>query len=144
MNAVKKKIRATENVAKLTNVMKLVASSKLKSAEQNLERAKPFGQSLMNSVALTQDKMEEMVKSDAEESQERQRKKQLLLILTTDRGLCGSVNSTIARMIPAYLKEQQDKGFDPSVRSTIDASLYVYSLPYYRYIFVGVAAVCLG
>jgi F0F1-type ATP synthase gamma subunit len=40
---VRGRIRATKNVAKLTGVMKLVASSKLKGAEKNLQDARPFG-----------------------------------------------------------------------------------------------------
>lgn len=41
--AVKMRIRATNNVAKLTNVMKLVASSKLRAVEEALNRGRPFG-----------------------------------------------------------------------------------------------------
>lgn len=41
--AVKKRIKATGNVAKLTGVMKMVASAKLKFVEERLARGKPFG-----------------------------------------------------------------------------------------------------
>ena len=41
--AVKKRIKATANVAKLTGVMKMVASAKLKFVEERLQAGKPFG-----------------------------------------------------------------------------------------------------
>jgi F0F1-type ATP synthase gamma subunit len=44
--AVKLRIRATNNVAKITNVMKLVASSKLRSVEEALARGRAFGVSI--------------------------------------------------------------------------------------------------
>ena len=44
--AVKTRIRATNNVAKLTNVMKLVASSKLRAVEEALNRGRAFGVSI--------------------------------------------------------------------------------------------------
>jgi hypothetical protein len=44
--AVKLRIRATNNVAKITNVMKLVASSKLRSVEEALARGRAFGVSV--------------------------------------------------------------------------------------------------
>ena len=43
VSAVKMRIRATNNVAKLTAVMKLVASSKLRAVEDALARGRPFG-----------------------------------------------------------------------------------------------------
>lgn len=53
--AVKLRIRATNNVAKITNVMKLVASSKLKSVEDALSKGRVFGQSLLNAVAIKEE-----------------------------------------------------------------------------------------
>jgi F0F1-type ATP synthase gamma subunit len=41
--AVKKRIKATANVAKLTGVMKMVASAKLKFVEERLNAGRPFG-----------------------------------------------------------------------------------------------------
>lgn len=101
MGAVRKRIRATKNVAKLTSVMKLVASSKLRSVEQALARAKPFGLSLLESVGMH----EEPKKAEGEEAK---KLKRLVVLMTTDRGLCGSVNSSLARVTREYIKERKE------------------------------------
>jgi ATP synthase F1 gamma subunit len=101
LSELKTKINATANVAKLTSVMKLVASSKLKGAEMRLENAKPFGASLLNSVSR-----EEGERADGET------KKRLVVVLTTDRGMCGSVNSSLVRWATAQTGEWVDAGDD--------------------------------
>lgn len=97
--ALKLRIKATSNVAKLTGVMKLVASSKLRAVESRLTESKPFGVSLLKSICPPQDQ------SNAESS-----KNILFLVMTTDRGLCGGVNSTICREVRSDLKELVDAG----------------------------------
>lgn len=49
------RIRATNNVSKLTSVMKLVASSKLKAVEEALNRGRAFGESILSAIALKED-----------------------------------------------------------------------------------------
>lgn len=99
LSALKLRIRATNNVAKITNVMKLVASSKLKSVEDALNKGRVFGQSLLNAVAIK----EELKRNDADEDAAlgifNDDKAHLVVALTTDRGLCGSVNNSIGRSL---------------------------------------------
>ena len=86
-----------DNVAKLTNVMRLVASSKLKAVEDALSKGRTFGESIMEAVALKEDK----AKTDSEVAAGVfcDDKKHLVVTLFTDRGLCGSVNSSLARSL---------------------------------------------
>lgn len=124
----KNRIRATMNVSKITNVMKLVASSKLRSVEEALMQGRVFGvscgadtnafyshhiialmyclqiphilqESIFNAVALPKD--ETTTEKDDENAMGLflDDKKHLCVIMTTDRGLCGAVNSSIARRI---------------------------------------------
>jgi len=99
--ALKLRIRATNNVAKLTNVMKLVASSKLKAVEDSLARGKAFGESILNAIASKDapkvaDTRED---EDAAKGIFLDNKKHLVVCITTDRGLCGSVNSSLTRAL---------------------------------------------
>jgi F-type H+-transporting ATPase subunit gamma len=81
--------------------MKLVASSKLKSVEEALNKGKAFGESLLSAVALKEDKFAERKKDDEDAAMNIfvDDKKHLILALTTDRGLCGSVNSSLTRTL---------------------------------------------
>ena len=106
----KGRIKATGNVAKLTGVMKMVASSKLRAAEETLMRGRAFGKALMDSLAVTN---EEFVAAESTETTTPGAgKTQLLLVLTTDRGLCGGVNSTLTRSLGPYLEQQAKKGYN--------------------------------
>jgi len=122
--AVKLRIRATNNVAKITNVMKLVASSKLRSVEEALSRGRVFGESLFNAVALKETEKKKEVaaevvpgalKADEEDAVQGvflDDKKHLVVCVTTDRGLCGSVNSSLTRKLR--------KELDAAARSSRD------------------------
>lgn len=104
-----KRIKATKNVAKLTNVMKLVASAKLKAVEQALAEAKPFGASLMESVAHPALEIEPG-SDELPMGEPVPGCKRLVVIMTTDRGLCGSVNSSTVRYARNYLEQRQAAG----------------------------------
>jgi ATP synthase F1 gamma subunit len=79
--------------------MKLVSSSKLRSVEEALFRGRTFGESMLNAVALPEAEASKKKKDedallglfpDAT-------KRYLVVMLTTDRGLCGAVNSSLSR-----------------------------------------------
>jgi F-type H+-transporting ATPase subunit gamma len=79
--------------------MKLVSSSKLRSVEEALFRGRTFGQSILNAIAM------DPPKDDGKKKDEDSllgmfadtTKRHLCLVLTTDKGLCGAVNSSLAR-----------------------------------------------
>jgi len=125
---VRKRIAATSNVAQLTGVMKLVAASKLKGVEDRLEDGRPFGTGLMNSVSFRvsvdpeEDDYEEDVSGDAS-------KKIMFMVMTTDRGLCGGVNSQIIRAAKAQYSRYKDAGHDTSVRDTSCLLAQLFLLP---------------
>jgi len=102
LSALKKRIKATANVAKLTGVMKMVASAKLKLVEERLAAGKPFGTSLKSSVVVP-----ESVALGKDT-----KKKVLVVAVTSDRGLCGGVNSSVARYAREQLKDLKDQGHE--------------------------------
>lgn len=109
LSAIKMRIRATKNVSKITNVMKLVASSKLRGVEEQLNKGRVFGESIFNAIALPVKKKEKAVKAvggapgadddKAHNLFEDNTKKHVCLMITTDRGLCGAVNSSLSRAL---------------------------------------------
>lgn len=67
------RIRATNNVAKLTSVMRLVAQSKLKAVEETLNRGRAFGESILNAIALPDHISDAVKKKAADEEKVRGR-----------------------------------------------------------------------
>lgn len=99
---IRRRIRSVQNTQQITKAMEMVAAAKLRRAQARVEAARPYGLKL-------QQMMESLV--DAASGlhhplfEERDVKKRLLVLFTSDRGLCGSYNSNIVRTAMRYLKE---------------------------------------
>lgn len=99
---IKKRIKSVESTHEITNAMEMVAAVKLKRVQSKLESFKPYAQ-----------KMQEMLENLSQASSEvvhplfekREVKKTALVIITSDRGLCGSYNSNIIRAAQEFLKK---------------------------------------
>jgi len=86
------RIRSTTSTAKITKAMKMVAAAKLKSSERVMLAAKPFGESTCEilDALLTPDPSAEGY--EAPESI-------LMLALSSDKGLCGGINSRVVKEV---------------------------------------------
>jgi F-type H+-transporting ATPase subunit gamma len=111
----RKRLKATKNTEKITKAMKMVSASKLKRAQDAIVRARPYAVR-MNEV------LEHIVKTTDLAAHPllmaRVPKRIELLILTSDRGLCGSFNSNIIRGAERFLAENV-KTYDEIRLSTI-------------------------
>lgn len=106
--AIKNRIISTKSIAKITKSMKMVAAAKLKIQQRRLAEGDAFGRLFTNAVHPAHN-MEnvDVVKFAG--------KKHLFIIVTTDRGLCGGVNSVILRLMRAYVKQMNDNNKDFSI-----------------------------
>ena len=94
-------MKSVMSIEKITKAMKMVAAAKMKGELARLESGKDFG---YNSVDM-------IFKSDLylqrkAPIQEIPNASELLVPLSSDKGLCGSINSSIVREIKSYLKEK--------------------------------------
>ena len=105
--------------------MKLVASSKLRSVEEQLQRGRAFGESILNAIAVSAEDQAKAAAAAAAAAGGAAPKrdedgakgiflddrKHLCVLVTTDRGLCGAVNSSLSRSLRkelnAALKEKR-------------------------------------
>lgn len=106
LREVKKRIRTVISTRRITKAMEMVAAAKLRRAQQRVEQAKPY--------ALKLDEMlGHLAAGSASEIahpyfDERPVKKRTLVVIVSDRGLCGSFNSNVLRMCERWVKEHQD------------------------------------
>lgn len=107
----KRRIVSVKNTQKITRAMKLVSSAKFTRANHLVLNARPYGHSL-----------DEMIKRlIGEESmaspllEERIEKKSLLVIVATDRGLCGSLNANLIKLSQRFLDEKKHVGISVDV-----------------------------
>lgn len=93
---IRNRIRGVTNTQKITRAMQLVAASKMKKAQDRALEGRPYAQQLARMLASLTDKVEDFSHPFIEE---REVKKRGILLISTDRGLCGSLNANLFREV---------------------------------------------
>jgi len=91
-NDIKKRIKGTQAIKKITKSMQMVSAAKLKGDEQRLVRGITFGRGLLSLLP------EKSYTSETEVPPEPTSKKPLVAVISTDKGLCGGINSFATKM----------------------------------------------
>lgn len=106
LKAIKKRIVSVKNTSKITKAMKMVSAAKLRRAQENVVAARPYAKKLGEVLGrLT-------AISDADASplqQKREVKNALLLVVTSDRGLCGGFNTNLCKAAERFVREHKDE-----------------------------------
>ena len=94
---IRTKIKSVENTRKITKAMEMVAASKMRKAQDRMKQARPYGEKIRRvaahlSHALTEYKHAFLVKRDPV-------KRVGVIVVTSDKGLCGGLNSNVLRMV---------------------------------------------
>jgi F-type H+-transporting ATPase subunit gamma len=91
---IRRRIRSVKNTAQITKAMQMVASSKMRKAQQSALAGRPYA-SLMNNV------LAEVTRSTTDFTHPlldiREMRKRCVIVVSTDKGLCGSLNSNLLR-----------------------------------------------
>jgi len=106
---IKKRIRSVTSTHKITRTMEMVATSKFKRAVARVNEARPFSDALPMLLALLAGEEEEKSLHPLLTPRDRVRRVALLL-LTTNRGLCGALNTNLIRLAGTFVAEQEEWG----------------------------------
>ena len=103
LKAIRKRISSVRNTQKITKAMKMLSAAKLRRAQAAALAARPYAQKLTEMLQAVSSTMTEESHSllRSVESPSRVR----LVVITSDRGLCGAYNSALLRQATAFLKE---------------------------------------
>ena len=104
LQSLRRKIVATKNTQKITKAMKMVAAAKLKRAQDRILAARPYGHKMRAVMANLSQRVN---RSSHPLLQKRPVKKVEVLVVTSDRGLCGGFNTNILRKAVETLREQE-------------------------------------
>lgn len=105
---IKKRIGSVESTRQITRTMEMVATAKIKKAQEKIEAARPYALAMMEvlgNVARNAKGAEHPLLKEHE-----RRARVVLIAVTSDRGLAGAFNSNILRMIENLMREEHDKG----------------------------------
>lgn len=102
------KIKSVENTKKITKAMEMVAASKMRKAQERMRHARPYSDKIRNITA-------NLSQANPEYKSPYMRaggtaKKVGFIVVTTDKGLCGGLNTNILRAVTAKMKELQGQG----------------------------------
>ncbi|MEA3297593.1 MAG: ATP synthase F1 subunit gamma [candidate division Zixibacteria bacterium] len=103
---VKNRIRTVESTKRITNAMEMVAAAKLRRAQQRVEESRPYSKKLDEMLShLAAASTQEIIHPYFEQ---REIRKKSLVIVTSDRGFCGSFNANIIRKSMNWLEKNKD------------------------------------
>ena len=100
------RIDSTKNTQQITKAMKMVSAAKLRRAQLSIVNMRPYAQSLMTVIADVA--TTHAVSHPLLERKENPRKV-LLVVVTSDRGLCGAFNTNVSKFAERYLNENSSK-----------------------------------
>ncbi|MBP7605619.1 MAG: F0F1 ATP synthase subunit gamma [Giesbergeria sp.] len=101
------KIQSVENTKKITKAMEMVAASKMRKAQERMRSARPYSEKIRNIAAHLGQANPEYVHPFM---QVNDAKAAGLIVVTTDKGLCGGMNTNVLRVVTAKLRELQGAG----------------------------------
>ena len=101
------KIKSVENTKKITKAMEMVAASKMRKAQDRMLSARPYSEKIRNIAANLGQANPEYVHPFM---QVNDAKKVGVIVVTTDKGLCGGMNTNVLRVVTTKLRELQDAG----------------------------------
>lgn len=103
------KIKSVENTKKITKAMEMVAASKMRKAQDRMRSARPYSDKIRNVAA-------NLGKANPEYThpfmQTNESKAAGFIVVTTDKGLCGGMNTNVLRAVTAKLRELQTAGVE--------------------------------
>lgn len=103
---IRARIDTTKNTQQITKAMKLVSAAKLRKAQHQIQSMRPYAQTLLKVMAdiVTTQKVQHPLMEPRTEV-----KNVLLVVLSSDRGLCGAFNSQINKFTDQYLNANKSK-----------------------------------
>jgi F-type H+-transporting ATPase subunit gamma len=111
--AIVKRLKAVKNIRKITRTMELIATARFKKAMDRATEAASYTKKISEIVA-------DLSKADLSFShplltQPEEQTKNVLLVMTSNRGLCGGYNSAVLRHVTTRLKEARSSGEDLTI-----------------------------
>jgi F-type H+-transporting ATPase subunit gamma len=101
------KIKSVENTKKITKAMEMISVSKMRKAQERMRAARPFSEKIRNIASNLGQANPEYVHNFMKQNDG---KSVGFIVVTTDKGLCGGLNTNLLRAVTAKLRETQAAG----------------------------------
>ena len=112
LDDLKKRIASVKSTQKITKAMKMVAAAKLRRAQENAEKGRPYSEKMNNVILNLSNGISDKDNAPKLLSGTGKDNIHLCVVMTSDRGLCGGFNSNIIKKAKNYFAELEKDGKD--------------------------------
>jgi len=110
LDDLKKRIKSVKSTQKITKAMKMVAAAKLRKAQENAEKGRPYSQKMQNIILNLTKSINDPENAPKLLVGTGKDQVYLCVVLTSDRGLCGGFNSNICKLAKTNFKKLLSEG----------------------------------
>ena len=110
LDDLKKRISSVKSTQKITKAMKMVAASKLRRAQENAEKGRPYSEKMNNIILNLSNSISDKENSPRLLVGSGEDKVHLCIVMTSDRGLCGGFNTNIIKKAKLYFQKILENG----------------------------------
>ena len=134
LDDLKKRIKSVKSTQKITKAMKMVAAAKLRKAQDNAEKGRPYSQKMQNIILNLTKSISDPENAPKLLMGTGKDKIYLCVVLTADRGLCGGFNSNISRLAKNNFKRILNEGKELKIITVGSKGLDQIKREYEKYI----------
>jgi F-type H+-transporting ATPase subunit gamma len=99
---IRRRIKSVKNTAQITKAMQMVAASKMRKAQQAAIASRPYAEELSRLLRPFIEMLGEEDRAPHPLMDDRELKRELVLVLSTDKGLCGALNTNLFRELSQF------------------------------------------
>jgi F-type H+-transporting ATPase subunit gamma len=110
LDDLKKRITSVKSTQKITKAMKMVAAAKLKKAQDNAEKGRPYSQKMNNVILNLSNSISDKDNAPKLLSGTGKENIHLCVVMTSDRGLCGGFNANIIKKAKSFFSKVINEG----------------------------------
>jgi len=105
LDDLRKRIKSVKSTQKITKAMKMVAAAKLRKAQENAEKGRPYSEKMNNIILNLSNSITDKENAPKLLVGTGNEKVHLCIVLTADRGLCGGFNTNIVKKAKFFFKK---------------------------------------
>ena len=108
---IRTQIASIQNTQKITKAMEMVAASKMKKAQDQMTKARPYADKILNVITHLAHAHPEYT---SEFFSQREVSKKGYIIISSDRGLCGGLNNNLFKIVLENIEQDKASNIDPA------------------------------
>ncbi len=110
LDDLRKRIKSVKSTQKITKAMKMVAAAKLRKAQENAEKGRPYSEKMNNIILNLSSSITDKENAPKLLAGTGNEKVHLCIVLTADRGLCGGFNANIVKKAKSFFEKIKSEG----------------------------------